>query len=168
MTITIGIGHLGNHDLRVTLRITTDPERHRVEDVAQHARLCQKPNLSRIGQVMGGQNVTHPRRTASLSNRASVVAIPKRCDTGAIPSENPWCLDRRFGIQKHIVDTIAKRVFHGTLAPMPRVAGDMVDGFHSAATGTLPRSLIASATSNPLASPSSWKPWRIHAPQNHV
>ena len=168
MPITKGVRHLGNHHPQAVRRVMAQPERHRVEHMAQKPRLGQKINPRRCGQAVAGQNLAHPCRAPAFLRRAAMIGIMHRRQIGPVAREQPRPLGavRR---QQHIIDRIAKPVLHSALAPVKGGAWDMVNpSFGHVATASACRSPMAFTTSTALAKPSSWNPFFIHAPQNHV
>src|SRR6056297_231975 len=156
MTVAIGVVDLGDDDANGIVVIPANPERYRVEHMAKDARLRQQLDLVGRGQVMGRQHLAHPRSAAPIARSAAMIPVPHRGQPRTIAPEQARASQGRFGIQQHIVNAIAKGVFHSPFAPMPCVARDMIYGGHSAATaGTVPREAIASATSIALDKPSS-------------
>ena len=165
MTVAKGVRHLGNHHAQA-LGILTKPEGHRVEHMAQQPRLCQQFDLFRAGQIVRRKNLAHPGNAASEFGRTPVIAVMQRGQVAAIARKQGRS-PRRLGVQQNIVHRIAKTVLYRALAAVKGLAPDMVNPAHAACRWvTLAR--MASITSTALAMPSSWKPFRIHAPQNHV
>ncbi len=135
----------------------------------QYTRLRHQFDFSDTRDLMLRQYIAHPGGTAPRAFVAAMINVLQRRHASAIARKQQRGFQIGFGIDQHIIHRIAKRIFHTALAPVIGDARNVIDAIgHSAAKDTFASPLIARTTSTALESPSSWKPFFIHAPQNHV
>jgi hypothetical protein len=118
---------------------------------------------------MRRQHLARPGRAPPLPRRPAMVAVVERGEPAAVPPEAQGPPPLGLGVETHVVHRIAERVLDRPPAAVERLSREMIDPEpHSAAIPMASSFRIAATTSTAEASPSSWKPFFIQAPQNHV
>jgi len=162
-----GVVDLRDHGAEPLFGVVAEPEAHRVEDVPHHPRLRQQEHPARQVEPLRRQHAAHPGRAAPVPARAAVVGVMQRDEPAAVAPEERGRLDlRRLRVEQDVVHPVAEGVVDRAVPAVPRVAREMLDPAHAATAPERPSS--ASATSCAEERPSSWKPYFIQAPQNHV
>ncbi len=166
MAVAIGVRHFGDDGPKVALAIMTEPERDRVEDVAQEAGLGEEEDFLRPRSVEAGQRFADPGGAAPGPGGATIVKVAQGGKVAGVARKKGRTACG-VGVQKDVIHGIAELVFQRPLAAMEGFAADMVHLTHAAACWEA-RAVRACAVSVAVAIPSSWKPLRIQAPQNQV
>jgi len=168
MTVAECIRDLGNNSAQDTCVVVAKPKANGVKHMAQQARLRQQINTSGQFNVMSSQNRTHPAWARTSLWRTTVIAVLQRHQARSVPRKQRRTFNSSLGIHKHVINRIPERIFDRTTPAVVRLAAYMFDNAHSAAKSSRSSAFRLATTSIALDRPSSWKPFFIHAPQNHV
>jgi len=127
----ISVRHLGHHRIKLVFRIETEPETDRVEHMPERARLRQQVYARWLGYAQMVKLRAQPDRALPLTGITAVIAIAPVGDIGTVHREQRRRFTAMLGVEKNVVDGIAKGVLNSALSPMKSVACDMVNRIHA-------------------------------------
>ena len=86
-----GVVHFGHDGAQAAVRTVAVPKAHRLEAVAQYARVALQPDFTlRVGNALGLQQCLQPGQCAALLRAlpAAMVGIPKRKPSGPVECQH--------------------------------------------------------------------------------